>query len=102
MSAALPEKMRFAMPCGTFSAGDFFSVTSRWRPTILEVGAGRCEFINNIVAARKIAVDLSTDTPRFAAPGVEVMTAPSTRLGNLAWAYPGFVDRLLVGPGETV
>jgi SAM-dependent methyltransferase len=53
---------------------------------VLEVGAGHCEFINNIVASRKIAVDLSTDTARFAEPGIEVVTAPSTNV-------PGVADR---------
>lgn len=52
--------------------------------TVLEVGAGHCEFINNIAARRKIAVDLSRDTPKFAAAGVEVLTAPSTTMGDIA------------------
>jgi ubiquinone/menaquinone biosynthesis C-methylase UbiE len=51
--------------------------------TIVEVGAGHCEFINNIAATRRIAVDLSTDTPRHAAAGVEVITAPSTDLSAI-------------------
>ncbi len=51
--------------------------------TVLEVGAGHCEFINNIAARRKIAVDLSSDTPKFAAPGVEVLTAPSTTMDGI-------------------
>jgi SAM-dependent methyltransferase len=50
------------------------------RATVLEVGAGHCEFINNIHAARRIAVDLSTDTSQLAAPGVEVVTSASTDL----------------------
>lgn len=50
------------------------------RATVLEIGAGHCEFINNIGAARKVAVDLSTDTPRYAAAGVEVITSASTDL----------------------
>lgn len=51
---------------------------------VVEVGAGHCEFINNIAARRKIAVDLSTDTPNYAAHGVEVLTTPSTELGAIA------------------
>ena len=51
--------------------------------TVLEVGAGHCEFINHINAARRIAVDLSTDTKNYAAPGVEVVTTPSTDLSAI-------------------
>ena len=51
---------------------------------VLEVGAGHCEFINNIRAGRKIAVDLNEDTPRLAASDVEVIHAPSTDLSAVA------------------
>lgn len=40
--------------------------------TVLDLGAGSCEFINAIKAARRIAVDLNPDTKTFAATGVEV------------------------------
>ena len=39
---------------------------------VLDLGAGYCDFVNNISARRRIAVDLNPDTARFAAPGVEV------------------------------
>jgi SAM-dependent methyltransferase len=51
--------------------------------TVVEVGAGHCEFINQIGAARRIAVDLSTDTANYAAPGVEVVTSASTDLSAI-------------------
>lgn len=50
---------------------------------VVEVGAGHCEFINNIAARRKIAVDLSTDTPNYANRDVEVLITPSTDLGAI-------------------
>ena len=43
---------------------DFFQ---RWVPrdaTVLDVAAGHCEFINNIEAGRRIAVDLNPDVTR--------------------------------------
>lgn len=43
--------------------------------TVLDMGAGYCEFINHVRAARKIAVDLNPDTAANAAPGVEVFQA---------------------------
>jgi SAM-dependent methyltransferase len=52
--------------------------------TVLDIGAGYCEFINHIACRRKLAVDLSEETPAHAAPGVEVIRARSTDLGVLA------------------
>ena len=57
--------------------------------SVLEVGAGYCEFINTIVARRKIAVDLNPDVRQHAAAGVEVLVTPSTDLSALA---PGSLD----------
>lgn len=51
--------------------------------TVLEIGAGHCEFINSIDARNKIAVDLSTDTHLYAAPGVRVIHSASTDLSAL-------------------
>ncbi|HEX8202490.1 MAG TPA: class I SAM-dependent methyltransferase [Isosphaeraceae bacterium] len=48
--------------------------------TVLDVGAGYCDFINNITARRRIAIDLNPDTPGYAAPGVEVHTLALERL----------------------
>jgi SAM-dependent methyltransferase len=62
------------------------SVFSRWvRPddTVLDLGAGYCEFINAAVAKRRIAVDLNPDTARLAAPGVEVRNESVADLGFL-------------------
>ncbi len=41
------------------------------RARVVELGAGYCHFINRVPAARRVAVDLSADLPRWAAPGVE-------------------------------
>lgn len=62
----------------------FFQKYIDTRATVLEVGAGHCEFINHIAAARRIAVDISSDTARHAAAGVEVVHAPSTDLSVLS------------------
>lgn len=47
---------------------------------VLDVGAGYCEFINNVRAKRKIAVDLNPDARRFAEDDVEVILSTSTDL----------------------
>jgi SAM-dependent methyltransferase len=46
---------------------------------VLEVGAGYCQWINNVVAARRVAVDIWPDVARFAAPGVEAVVLDVAR-----------------------
>lgn len=58
--------------------------------TVLDVGAGYCDFINSVRAARRLAVDLNPDTVGAAAGGVEVFTLPLGRLGEAI--EPGSVD----------
>jgi SAM-dependent methyltransferase len=50
--------------------------------SVIELGAGYCDFINQFPAARRIAFDLNPDMQRFAARGVEL------RIGDAA-ALPG-------------
>jgi SAM-dependent methyltransferase len=40
---------------------------------VLELGAGYCYFINNVSAARRVAVDASPEIQRWAAPDVEAV-----------------------------
>ena len=61
-------------------------VLSRWvgdADTLVDLGAGYCEFINHAVARRRIAVDLNPDTANSAAAGVEVRSASADDLGFL-------------------
>ncbi len=62
---------------------DFFQRYVPRQATVLEVGAGYCEFINAIEARRKLAVDLNPDTRRHAAADVEVVIARSTELAAI-------------------
>ncbi|MBU0686410.1 MAG: class I SAM-dependent methyltransferase [Candidatus Margulisbacteria bacterium] len=50
---------------------------------VLDVGAGYCDFINNIKAKDKYAVDLNNDTVNFALPDVKVVNANSNNLSFL-------------------
>jgi SAM-dependent methyltransferase len=48
----------------------------RWVPedgTLLDLGAGYCEFTNTIKAGKKIAVDLNPSTEQMAGPDVQVL-----------------------------
>ena len=49
---------------------------------VLDLGAGYCEFINNIRCDRKFAVDLSEDTQRAAGDDVTVIIKPATDLST--------------------
>lgn len=50
---------------------------------VLDLGAGYCDFVNHIRAARRIAVDLNPDTACAAAPGVEVHRQPMERIDEV-------------------
>lgn len=59
---------------------------SRYIPAnaaVLEVAAGYCEFINNVAAAERVAVDLNPDTARYAAPEVVVHKAPAEEIADI-------------------
>jgi len=49
---------------------DFFQAFIPEQSTVLDLGAGWCEFINNISADHKIAMDLNPDTGDLLAPGI--------------------------------
>ena len=62
----------------------FFSSYVRPQEVVVDVGAGYCEFINQIKARRRIAVDLNARVSEFAAPGVEWLQESCTELGSIA------------------
>ncbi len=43
--------------------------------TVLDIGAGRCQFINNVRAKRRIAMDANPQNAGYCEPGVEFMCA---------------------------
>jgi SAM-dependent methyltransferase len=62
---------------------DFFQRFVAPTDAVVDIGAGYCEFVNNIRAARKIAVDVNPDVGRFAAADVHVINAPCTALEQI-------------------
>ncbi len=53
-----------------------------WLPPdahVVEIGAGYCEWINNVAAARRVAVDIWADMTRYAGPGVETRVLDASR-----------------------
>ncbi len=51
---------------------DFFSRYVGPNDTVVDIGSGYCEFINNIRCGRRIAIDVQSRIHEFAAPDVEV------------------------------
>ena len=50
---------------------------------VLDLGCGYGEFINSVIARRRIALDRWDEFPRFLAPGVEAIVASVTDLDRL-------------------
>jgi SAM-dependent methyltransferase len=72
------------------------AVLSKYVPadaTVVDLGAGFCDFINSVRARRRIAIDLNPDTRRHAAEGVEVFAVPLDRLDDVV--EPASVDVVL-------
>ena len=63
---------------------DFFQRYVQPTDTVVDIGAGYCEFINNIRAGKKIAVDLNPDVQRFATADVRVINESCTAIAQLA------------------
>jgi SAM-dependent methyltransferase len=59
----------------------------RWLPaeaTVLDLGCGHCEFINNVRSKTRLGIDLNPDTVRQAAPGVRILEQSCSD----TWAVP--------------
>lgn len=52
--------------------------------TVLDLGAGYCDFINQVKAAKKIAVDYSPDLSKYAAEDVEKINSTASDLSVIS------------------
>ena len=59
---------------------DFFQPYISMESRVLEIGAGYCEFINNIKAKSKVAVDINPDLTKYARPDVEIVNSSSSQM----------------------
>jgi ubiquinone/menaquinone biosynthesis C-methylase UbiE len=50
---------------------------------VLDIAAGYCEFINNISAGKKIAIDINPDIKQLARNDVEIIMSPSTEVKDI-------------------
>lgn len=62
----------------------FFNAWIKPDATVLDLGCGYGEFINNVRAGRKLAMDLNPDAPQHLAPGVEFLAQDC----SAAWPLP--------------
>ncbi len=62
----------------------FFRARIRADDCVLDLGAGYGDFINAVVARRRIAVDTWDAMPGHVAPGVEALVTPVTQLDGIA------------------
>jgi len=67
----------------------YFSKRIRPDACVLDLGCGYGDFINNVVARRRIALDAWPDFPRHLAPGIEAIVG---RLDRLDQIEDGSVD----------
>jgi SAM-dependent methyltransferase len=65
---------------------DYFNALIDPGSTVLELACGYGEFINNVVAARKLAVDLNPDSPGHLNPDVTFFQVSATDLSDIATA----------------
>lgn len=62
---------------------------------VLDIGGGYCEFINQVVAAKKYLIDLNPDSKLFANPDVKVLNVDILSLGNNL-AFTEHFDRIFI------
>lgn len=63
---------------------NFLSRYVRQTDTVVDIGAGYCEFINNIQCGKKIALDLNPDVSKFANPDIRVINESCMSIKSLA------------------
>jgi SAM-dependent methyltransferase len=61
----------------------FFDARIPPNATVLDLACGYGEFINNVTASRKLAIDLNPDAPRYLNPDVTFHQIPATELSSL-------------------
>jgi SAM-dependent methyltransferase len=62
----------------------FFSKYINYSDTVVDIGAGYCEFINNINCAKKIAVDINPSIKRYADPNIDIRNEDCTNLASIS------------------
>ncbi len=67
----------------TVICNNFFSRFISKNDTVVDIGAGYCEFINNIQCQTKIAIDLNADVKKFANSDIQVINESCMAMQSL-------------------
>ena len=62
----------------------YFSSRIAPESAVLDMGCGYCDFINNVVARERIAVDIWPGFEKYLAPGIQAHLSPVTDLSGIA------------------
>lgn len=74
---------------------DFLQQYVPSKSSVLDIGGGYCEFINQILADKKCLIDLNPDSKLFANPDVEVLNIDVFNLGDRTLFTEQF-DRIFI------
>jgi len=77
------EDIQFRQRMWKLLCREFFQKYIPTNSTVLELAAGYCEFINNIQAGRKIAVDLNSEVVNYADKDVQVTVTSTTNMAAI-------------------
>jgi SAM-dependent methyltransferase len=83
----LPDKRRAAAWSTLWR--HYFSKLIPAEASVLDLGCGQCDFINSVVARRRIALDIWPDFPRYVAAGIEAHVGS---VMNLEFIDDGSID----------
>jgi len=86
-----PEEIKKRKGLWKVLCDDYFSKFIAKTDTVVDLGAGYCEFINNIKCDRKIAVDLNSHPKQYAEDDVEVIISPATSIAQIRDGYADVV-----------
>lgn len=75
--------LRFRQGMWKILCHDFFQHYVALESRVLELGAGYCEFINNIQARQKLVVDINPDVRNFANPDVRITLGSTSRMDKI-------------------
>jgi hypothetical protein len=88
-----PEQDAALQRVWTVLVRDYFQRFIDPQSTILDLAAGRCNFVNNVRARRRIAFDANPDVRHHAADGVEVIVGADLSLREIR---DGEIDHVFV------
>lgn len=77
------EDIEFRKQMWSILCKDFFQNYVPKNSTVLDIGAGYCEFINNIKAGKKLALDSNPDISDFISNEVQIVLSKSTNIDQI-------------------